>query len=618
MLHPIEAGAAGVFTHSQVEDPRDELGELLADGQADGEPTGEPTDEPTDEPADEAVGDADPFAGLPEPIARALRGRGFTALTPVQLAVLDADRCGVTADGVDGRDLQICSKTGSGKTVAIGLALAPALLRTPVRRDAPPEVLVVAPTRELAAQVQGELDWLYADVRDVRTLSVTGGTSVPAERRQLERIAPRIVVGTPGRLCDHVRSGALDLGAVRQLVLDEADQMLDLGFRDELEAILAELPADRRSVLVSATFPAEVQELVERYQRDPLRVDGAEPGAANSDIEHVAVLVRGSDRYAALVNVLLLGGGRQRTLVFVRTRQDTAELAERLAGDGFAALPLSGDLAQAQRTRTLNAFRNGTVHVLVATDVAARGIDVPDVSTVVQYDPPVDDAVYTHRSGRTGRAGRKGRNVIFGAPSSERRLTRMLHAAGVDASWREAPGPDDVRRVLGERQRAELAALLAAPLGAAELLEQARELLADREPAEVVARLLGRALSALPCEPMAVGAPARVRSEPAAHRPLRDEPRRDDVPRVRFTINWGRKAGATPQRILAHVCRRGDVAGQDIGAIEIGPFATTFDVDARVAPGFGRRASIRDPRDPRLTIRPAGSAGPRRRERRTA
>jgi ATP-dependent RNA helicase DeaD len=375
------------------------------------------------------------------------------------------------------------------------------------------------------------------------------------------------------------------------------------------------MPAERRTHMVSATFPPEVRSLVEAWQSNPLPVEGSRLGDANADIEHVACLVAPRDRYGALVNLLLMAGGA-RTLVFVRTRQDTAELAERLANDGFAALPLSGELAQAQRTRTLNAFRSGLVSTLVATDVAARGLDVPDVPMVVQFDPPIDSAVYTHRSGRTGRAGQKGRMVILVPPAAERRIRRMLDDAAVDASWRDVPGPEQVNRVLDERASATLAAVLddEDPVDDAGL-EAARAALDGRDPLRVVARLIARTRTPPPCEPVALAVPAS-RSAPRATRQPRVQGHRP-LAYARFSINWGARHGATPKRLLAHVCRRGGIHGHQIGAIEVTPFATSFEVDTEVAEPFAARVQRRDSRDPHLVIRREGPSGaPPRRNRR--
>ena len=389
----------------------------------------------------------DPFEGVPAQLANAMQKRGFQTLTAVQRAVLEA--------ACEGRDLRISSQTGSGKTVALGIALARHFIDAGATAGiGGPAGLVIVPTRELAMQVREELHWLYEEIPGVRVEVVTGGTDLGRERRCLAQ-KPGIVVGTPGRLLDHIRTGALDCSSVEHVVLDEADQMFDMGFREELEGILEALPVERRSHLLSATFPPQVRNLANRFQRDALHLEGTRLGAANADIEHVAHLVRPNEWYAALVNLLLLTDGA-RTLVFVRRRVDTTELSERLAGDGFVALPLSGDLAQGQRTRTLNAFRNGSVPILVATDVAARGIDVPEIETVIHLEPPSDAEMYTHRSGRTGRAGRKGRSLLIVPPFARRKVEYALHGARIKPEWQPVPTPERVFKAVEKQSRRRL------------------------------------------------------------------------------------------------------------------------------------------------------------------
>ena len=435
----------------------------------------------------------DPFEGVPAPLASAMRRRGFAALTAIQRAVLEAE--------CEGRDLRITSQTGSGKTVALGIALARHFLTE--SRVGAPSALIIVPTRELAAQVREELLWLYEELPALRVEVVTGGTDLVRERRALGR-KPALVVGTPGRLLDHIRGGALDCSGIEHVVLDEADQMFDMGFREDLEAIVEALPKERRSHLVSATFPHGVRQLANRFQRDPLHLEGTRLGAANQDIEHVAHLVRPQDLHAALVNLLLLTRG-ERCLVFVRRRVDTVEVAERLAADGFVALPLSGDLAQGQRTRTLNAFRNGSVPILVATDVAARGIDVPDIGAVIHLEPPHDAEMYTHRAGRTGRAGRKGKSLLLVPPFAQRSVAFALSRARVQADWRPVPTAAQVYKALEKNARRHVRTLLdAEPAPSEAQLAHAAKLLEGRDPAAVVATLVALATPALPCEPRAI------------------------------------------------------------------------------------------------------------------
>ncbi|MGH7439495.1 MAG: DEAD/DEAH box helicase, partial [Polyangiaceae bacterium] len=369
-------------------------------------------------------------------LTRALTERGFESLTAVQEAVLDPS--------LDGRDMRVTSQTGSGKTVAIGLAVRSFVMQAPgsssgKRRDegfAHPRAMVVAPTRELAKQVEEELSWLYA-ATGARVVSVIGGASARDERRALGT-RPAVVVGTPGRLLDHLRRGAIDAKSVGAVVLDEADRLLDMGFREDLEAILGFVPEGHRTHLVSATFPREVQALANATQDDPVHVEGTRLGVANADIDHVIHLVDPRQRLDALVNLLLANPDEQ-TLVFARTRADVATVANELAEAGFSAAPISGEMDQPARNRALAAFRRGDLRVLVATDVAARGIDVQDIARVVHGEPPGDVDSYTHRSGRTGRAGRKGTSSVLVTPAELPKTVRLLARAGVVHRFEPVP-----------------------------------------------------------------------------------------------------------------------------------------------------------------------------------
>ena len=541
------------------------------------------------------------FNAVPEALRPALQRHGFTELTQVQRAVLEAE--------LEGRDLQISSQTGSGKTVALGFVLARALDGPPTGRG--PQALIIVPTRELAAQVCEELRWLLEDLSHVCLGSVTGGTPLHRDRRMLSG-GPRVLVGTPGRLLDHVSNGALDLSNVDQLVLDEADQMLDMGFREELEGILDATPSSRRTHMVSATFPPGIRELAMRYQGDPAAIEGTPLGDPNLDIVHEGYLVHQRDRYALLVNLLLLRQ-EERTLVFVERRTEALEVAERLEADGFAALPLSGELAQSQRDRTLAAFRDGRTTVLVATDVAARGIDVSDVATVIQTALPIDARLYVHRSGRTGRAGKAGRSVLLAPANRRRKAERLVLEAGVDLRWSTPPTAAQVGEELSlrvrEARRAGIDKALARGLSD-EHLAEASVLLEGRDAQEVVAALLIRLQPKRQAKPRDIAPPGptyerrpkgpeRPRREHGAH-PPRGRSQGDSV---RFFINWGQNQGATPGRVLAAICRRGQVNGGDIGSIAIHPNASTFDVRAQVAERFERVAGRRDARDPQSRIR---------------
>jgi ATP-dependent RNA helicase DeaD len=455
---------------------------------------------------------------VPSPFREALVERGFSDLTLVQKAVM--------ADALADADLRVSSQTGSGKTVALGLVLAKLFLRENLEPGKIPFGLVITPTRELAAQVATELTWLYAKV-GARVVVVTGGTSGGIERRELSRGAT-LVVGTPGRLLDHLKRGSLDASAVRAVVLDEADRMLDMGFTEDLRAILDSVPAGRRTHMVSATFPREVLRLADAYQSNAVDVEGTRRGDANEDITHVVHIVPGLDREAAVINTLLTAP-EEPTLAFTKTRDGAAELAHSLVRAGFSAAALTGDMEQSERTRSLEGFRNGRTRVLVATDVAARGIDLPDVTRVIHADPPGDPESYTHRSGRTGRAGRKGTSIMLVPPAGKEKARTLLRRAGIYAELLPVPSPEDVRRAQAESLSAMLGKPEEGKLPHADVaFKVAKDLLSveDVDTTRIVATLVSRLLSATGAEPRALSAHTRVNRDLG---PSRIERERGDV-----------------------------------------------------------------------------------------
>jgi ATP-dependent RNA helicase DeaD len=438
----------------------------------------------------------------------ALAAKGYSTLTAVQTAVLDP--------ALDGRDLRVTSQTGSGKTVAIGFALrslvgnpsgeggsaAPAS-QPPARGAlARPRAIVIAPTRELARQVEEELTWLYAQA-GARVACVTGGSGYGDERRALGR-NPAIVVGTPGRLLEHLQRATIDATDVGAVVLDEADRLLDMGFRDDLDAIVKFAPEAHNTHLVSATFPREVRALADATQRDAVHVEGTRLGAANADIDHVVHMVDPRQRMDAIIN-LLLAHPDERTLVFARTRADVADITQELTACGFATASLSGEMEQAARNRAIAAFKQGDLRTLVATDVAARGIDVQDIGRVIHAEPPSDADTYTHRSGRTGRAGRKGTSCILASTSELSRTRSVLHRAGVAFRFEPLPSADSIRAAGHERAATELLA----PQGDDEGIDEATWALAKRvaaegNPTRAIARLLQKTHYTGPVEPRAL------------------------------------------------------------------------------------------------------------------
>lgn len=408
---------------------------------------------------------------IPAALALALAARGHASLTEAQRAVLDPE--------AEGRDIVLSARTGAGKTVAFGLALAPVLLGGEAGRA--PRALVVAPTRELARQAAGELGWLYGRT-DVRITLCAGGTDPRPERRAL-RAGCDLAIGSPGRLRDHLARGALDLSRIEAVVIDEADDMLDLGFRAELEALLQATPAGRRTLMVSATIGPKVLALASVYQRDPLHIAVA---GAPAPLRFEAVAVAPAEREGTVANLLRLHEAPG-AIVFCARREAVAALAERLRAQGFRVVALSGALPQRERDAALAAMRSGQARVCVATDLAARGLDLPGLDLVVHADPPVNSAALTHRSGRAGRAGQAGLAVLVVPHRLRRRVQAMADGAGVALDWSSAPS----RAAIQARDEARLlAALAGAAVPEAEELEAAARLLAVHDAERLAVALL--------------------------------------------------------------------------------------------------------------------------------
>src|SRR6478752_760037 len=411
------------------------------------------------------------------PLARALAERNFDRLTQVQTAVL--------ADDAAGRDLLVSAQTGSGKTVAYGLAIAENLLGDAERfeRAAAPLALIVAPTRELALQVQRELTWLYEHAK-ARVVSCVGGMDPRREQRELAAGA-HIVVGTPGRLCDHLRRNRLDISELKAVVLDEADEMLDLGFREDMEFILETTPETRRTLLFSATLPRVIVALAKEYQREAFRIEVGGDEGGHADIDYRAIRIAPGDVDHAVVNTLRFFESPS-ALVFCNTREAVRHLQATLSERGFSVVALSGELTQNERTHALQALRDGRARVCVATDVAARGIDLPNLDLVIHADIPNDPEVMQHRSGRTGRAGRKGVSVLLVPPARKRRAEVLLNLAGIDAIWGTPPQAEEIRKLDQERMLKD--ALFAEETTAEDLL-LAQALLAERSAEDIAAAL---------------------------------------------------------------------------------------------------------------------------------
>jgi ATP-dependent RNA helicase DeaD len=515
-----------------------------------------------------------PFPALPATLLAALTERGYAEPTPVQAAVLEAPTAG--------RDLLVSAQTGSGKTVAFGLAMAAELMGEAERLPpaGAPLALVVAPTRELALQVQAELTWLFAPAGG-RVVSAVGGTDPIAERRALARGA-HIVAGTPGRLRDHLERGNIDAKSIRVVILDEADEMLDMGFKEELEAILETTPAERRTLMFSATVPRGIAQLAKQYQRDALRISAGDEGSQHGDIDYQALLIAPHETERAVVNALRFFEARA-SLVFCRTRATVTRLHGNLAERGFAAVALSGELSQAERNRALQGLRDGRARVCVATDVAARGIDLPDLGLVIHADLPTDPETLLHRSGRTGRAGRKGTSVLLVPHNKRRAAERLLQDARLRATWGPAPSAEAIHAQDDARILVQALEKTGGEDAGDGDLALARKLLEDR-PAEAVAAALIQALRAPLAAPEELAAVTDRGPSVGPRVPRESGPQQEGV---WFRMNLGRANGnADPRWVLPFLCRRGHVTRQEIGRIKVQENETQFEVAPWAADRF--------------------------------
>ena len=548
-----------------------------------------------------------PFPPTHPALERALAAQGYAEPTPVQDAVL--------AEDAAGRDLLVSAQTGSGKTVAFGLAAGPTLLEG-AEKFGPagsPLALVIAPTRELAMQVSVELTWLYSQT-GARVETCVGGMDPRREQRALAN-GVHIVVGTPGRLKDHLERGNLDLSALRVVVLDEADEMLDMGFREDLEEILDSAPAGRRTLLFSATIAREIAMLAKRYQTDALRIDTVNRHEPHGDIEYRAIRVAPNEVENGVVNVLRYFESPS-ALVFCNTREGVRHMHAALRERGFAVVGLSGELGQRERSDALQALRDGQARVCVATDVAARGLDLPDLGLVIHADLPVNKAGLLHRSGRTGRAGKKGVSVLLVSYTRRRKAEQLLASANIEATWQGPPTPEMIR----ERDQTRL---LEDPILTQPLLEEdmalAKLVLATRTPEEVAAALIRLHRARLPAaEDLHIdprdGQGASSSPPPRADRwsPEREGPvgrpeRLDPSEVTWFRINVGRAKNADPKWLIPMICRLGHVTKPEIGSIKIFDQDTKFEIAKHAEAKFAAavKATMNDEIKIEPTVAPA-------------
>ena len=384
--------------------------------------------------------------GLPAPLMRALDDVGYENPSAIQAMTIP--------HLLAGRDLLGQAQTGTGKTAAFAL---PLLARLDFRQREP-QVLVLAPTRELALQVAEAFQRYAAHIDGFHVLPIYGGQDYRTQLRGLKR-GPQVIVGTPGRIMDHMNRGSLKLEALRCLVLDEADEMLRMGFIDDVEWILEQTPGDRQLALFSATMPEAIRRITRNYLKDPAEIIIKVRQTTAETIRQRVWMVSGLHKLDALTRILEVEEF-DGMIIFVRTRIATTELAEKLNARGYAAAPLNGDIAQAQREKTVESLKQGRLDILVATDVAARGLDVERISHVLNYDIPYDVEAYVHRIGRTGRAGREGDAILFAA-NRERRLLRAIEkSTGKNIEKMELPSAEDVTDTRVKRFKARISETL--------------------------------------------------------------------------------------------------------------------------------------------------------------
>ncbi|KDA05508.1 cold-shock protein [Microbacterium sp. CH12i] len=540
----------------------------------------EPTDESPTTPGFEEL-------GITGPVLAAIRGLGYETPSPIQAATIPTL--------LGGRDVVGMAQTGTGKTAAFAL---PVLERLDVSQKTP-QALVLAPTRELALQVCEAFESYAAKMKGVHVLPVYGGQGYGVQLSALRR-GVHVVVGTPGRIMDHLAKGTLDLSALKYLVLDEADEMLKMGFAEDVEQILAQTPAEKQVALFSATMPPQIRRLAQKYLRDAEEITVKSKTASSTNITQRYLVVSYQQKVDALTRILEVENF-DGMIVFVRTKNETETLAEKLRARGYSAAAINGDVAQVQRERSVNQLKDGKLDILVATDVAARGLDVERISHVVNYDIPTDTESYTHRIGRTGRAGRKGDAISFITPR-ERYLLKSIEKATRQAPTQMTlPSTDDVNTT----RLARFDDAITAALAETARIEAFRDIVAhyvrnnDVPESDVAAALAVVAQGATPLlldpanDPLtvAVERDSRPRNDrndrDRSDRPAREpRERRGRGDYAAYRIEVGRRHRVEPRQIVGALANEGGLGRDDFGAINIKPDFTIVELpvnlDSRV------------------------------------
>ncbi|MDO4430817.1 MAG: DEAD/DEAH box helicase [Lonepinella koalarum] len=502
--------------------------------------------------------------GLPEFILSAVSEMGFETPSPIQQACIP--------HLLNGRDVLGMAQTGSGKTAAFSLPLL-AQIDSAAKH---PQMLVMAPTRELAIQVADACEQFSKNAQGMRIVTLYGGQRYDIQLRALRQGA-QVVVGTPGRILDHINRGTLDLSALKFIVLDEADEMLRMGFIEDVETVMAELPEQHQTALFSATMPEPIRRITKRFMTDPQEVKIQSTQRTNPDIAQSCWYVRGFRKNEALLRFLEVEDF-DAAIIFTRTKTGTMDITELLEKHGFRAAALNGDMTQQAREQTLDRLRNGSLDILVATDVAARGLDVERISLVVNYDIPLDAESYVHRIGRTGRAGRSGSAILFVEPRERRLLGNIERLMKKPIDEVEVPNHEQLQSC----RRAKFVANITKQLEHHDL-EQYRSLLedlftADQDLEDIAAAMLmllqGKQKLILPPD-----APMPKRSERGDRRGERGERhdrRREErrgygnpIPMDLYRIEVGRADGVDVRHIVGAIANEGDIDSRNIGHIKL-------------------------------------------------
>ena len=498
--------------------------------------------------------------GLSAPLLETLAQLGYEAPTPIQARTIPAL--------LAGRDLIGQAQTGTGKTAAFAL---PILQQLDLSSRAT-QALVLTPTRELAMQVSEAMHTYAKKLDGVTVLPVYGGAPIFGQMKHLQRGA-HVVVGTPGRLIDHLDRGTLSLDHVRMLVLDEADEMLKMGFIEEVERMLSLVPRPRQVALFSATIPEPIARIAQRHLINPERVEIEHHAVTAPDIEQRFLNLAEGQKLEVLTQILELEEA-DAVLIFRRTKNGAAELAEKLGGRGFVAEAMHGDMKQAERESVIRGLRAGKIDIVVATDVAARGLDVEQITHVINYDVPNDVEAYVHRIGRTGRAGRSGVATLFITPRERRMMREIERFTGTQIKPMKMPSRADVaaRRiaVFKEALRKELQA------GDLDLYVEVVTQLADEGPFDMAD--VAAAASRIAHGKRAVGTPAEAPREihaPAAARPASEDSK------VRLSMALGKRDGIRPADVVGSIANEAGISGSEIGPIEIRDEITYVSIPAR-------------------------------------